>query len=229
MLSVLIICKQVDEYLMHAVKSVEALNPQILINISDAGEGLGVRKNRLIMRSLYEWVLILDTDEFVSKSLLDEINKVVNKAETGINAFLIPYQNYALGQRLSYGGEKFSKARLFRRSFGSVQLTDVHEEVVIEGKIGNLIGHIYHYSYRTIDQIITKFTKYAWQVAEEKRKAREQVTLKKLFLYGPHMVWARVIKDEGWRDGWRGIVIALCFGYMEALTYWLLLWRKLFG
>jgi hypothetical protein len=103
----------------------------------------------------------------------------------------------------------------------------IHEEVVVRGKIGKLTGVIHHYSYRTPWQVLTKFTRYAWLVATEKQKAGERVTLKKLFLYGPHMFWARCIEEEGWRDGWRGVILAKYFGYMEGLTYWLLLYRNI--
>lgn len=229
MISVLIVCRQVDDMLLRTIKSVEALNPQILVDISSGGkEALGARKNRLIYQAAYEWVLVLDTDEVASKQLMKEIINVVSHTKKNICGYKISYQNYAFGNLLLYGGEKFSKVRLFQRQYGILTPLSIHEEIEISGEIDKLTGTIYHYSYRTLRQVFIKFTKYAWQMAGEKRKVHEGVTLKKLFLYGPHMVWARAIKDEGWRDGWRGIVIALCFGYMETLMYWLLLWRNIF-
>lgn len=229
MFTVIIVCQQIEELLLRTVKSIEGLTPQILIDISLKGEPLGVRKNQLIRQAANDWVLILDTDEIVSPQLFKELKAVIKNSPPEINGYFIPYRNYAFGSSVKYGGENFSKVRLFRKIFGNVTHRVVHEEIIIHGKIGKIREAIYHYSYRSLRQTLSKFTKYAWQVAEEKLEARELVTPAKLFLYGPHMVWARAVKDEGWRDGWRGIVIALCFGYMEALTYWMLLWRKLFG
>ncbi|MEK7073871.1 MAG: hypothetical protein AAB960_00915 [Patescibacteria group bacterium] len=230
MLTVIIICKDPDEFLLRAVKSVEELNPQILIGLSSTyNQPLGVRKKNLISMASYEWVLIIDTDEAVSQHLRNEIKEMIEYRTNTVSGYEIPYENYIFGRRAFYGGEVFSKTRLIRKTVGSITTADVHEEITIRGKVGKLNGVIYHDSYRSLVQVLRKFTKYAWQMAGEKRKAHESVTVKKLFLYGPHMVWARAVKDEGWRDGWRGIVIALCFGYLETLMYWLLLFRNIFA
>ena len=229
MLSVIIVCNKIDESLSRTVKSVEALRPQMLIDISsDKKANLGLRKNRLVRSASFPWVLVLDTDEVVSANLLFEINKVINSIKSEIHGYEVPYKNFAFNKYIQYGGEKFAKARLFRRDYGRLTETPIHEEIVINGKKEKLRGVIYHSSYRSVGQIISKFTKYAWLVAGEKREMNEPLSIKKLFLYGPHMVWARAIKDEGWRDGWQGIVLALCFGYMEMLIYWFLLWQNLF-
>ncbi len=229
MLSVLIICQKIDENLIRSVQSIEALHPQILIGVSDTNISLGLRKNTLIRQSTHDWVLVLDSDEVVSVELLHEIKTILQINLTEVRGYRIPYQNYAFGGVLRYGGEKYAKIRLFRKKFGQISIVPIHEEIDVVGQISKLSNVIIHNSYRSTSQLLTKFTKYAWQVAGEKRKSHERVTLKKLFMYGPHMVWARAIKDQGWRDGWRGIVIALCFGYMETLTYWFLLWRNLIG
>lgn len=227
MFSLLIICKQIDDSLIRTVNSVAGLKPQILVDISAKEyETLGQRKNKIIRMAANEWVLMLDSDEVVSKSLFNEINEALRTSREDVFGYSIPYQNYIFGKPVRYSGEKYAKVRLFRKDYGSVTDLPVHEEVAIKGKIEKLNGVIHHYSYVSLPQVLKKFTKYAWQMAGEKRKSHEGVTLKKLFMYGPHMVWARAIKDEGWRDGWRGIVIALCFGYMETLMYWLLLWRN---
>ena len=226
MISVLIVCQRVDDNLIRTIQSVEELHPQILVDISSGNEPLGVRKNRLIRMAAYDWVLVLDTDECVSKELINEINSIVKSKENVIHGFTISYQNYIFGKSVFFGGEKYSRNQFFRKLYGKFTPSPIHEHPIIEGSVIRLNGVIHHYSYVSLPQVLKKFTKYAWQMAGEKRKVHEGITFKKLFFYGPHMIWARVIKEEGWRDGWRGIVIALCFGYMETLMYWLLLWRN---
>ncbi len=222
MISVIIICQKIDDNLLRTIKSVSALKPQILIGLSNSNEALGVRKNRLIQIASFEWILVLDTDECASSVLLKSINNIITE-KNDLVGYSIQYENYALGGRIFYGGESYAKKRLFNKKFGKINEVPIHEEIELCGNVGNIDGAIYHNSYTSIRHVLMKFTKYAWQMAGEKRKVHEGVTLKKLFMYGPHMVWARAVKDEGWRDGWRGIVIALCFGYMETLIYWFLL------
>ncbi len=271
---------------------------------------LGERKQELVERAKGDWILVLDADERVGEELRREIESLAHspRRSHGLTSFSlppsevvnaaayrIPYQNYVFGRPVDYGGERYSKVRLFRKGFGRVSPEALHEEVIIRkefhkatpcksqgsgledkgwipgqarnGKlIGELKGVIHHHSYRTPGQLITKFTRYAWTAAgmlakkqreqrldprvrgddkewggDDKLEAGSRVPpvrragkpgmtadgiLKQLFLYGPHMVWARFIKEKGYKDGWRGLVLALAFGYMEGLTYWFLLFRK---
>ena len=225
MLSLLIISPKSDESYRRTVESVKALHPTVLIDTST--DSLGVRKNRLIKKAKTNWVLLLDTDEIASLHLVKEIQTILKNDSTDIHGYEIPYQNYVFGKPVYYGGEKYSKVRLFQKNYGSVTNVPIHEEVVVAGSIGTLTGIIHHYSYRTLRQVLSKFTRYAWLVAGEKRRIGERVTIKKLFLYGPHMFWARFVGDKGYRDGWRGYILAKSFGYMEGATYWLLLWRTI--
>lgn len=186
---------------------------------------LGTRKQFLIEEAKGEWILILDTDETVSSELQAEIQEILDnpKKSSGVNGYRIPYQNYVFGKPVHHGGERYSKVRLFRRGKGRVSQVPLHEEVEVEGKIVNLKGVIHHHSYRNPIQLLVKFTKYAWTASREKKKTGETITLKKLFLYGPHMFWARFVKDEGYKDGLYGFILAKAFGYMETMTYWFLL------
>lgn len=221
MLSVIIICQKSSE-VGETRRSVLRLNPDFLIDQdSNNGRNLGQRKNALVKKARGEWVLILDTDERVSTDLLLEIKRVIKKNKKDIHGYRIPYQNHIFGKPVYFGGEQYSKVRLLRKKFGRVNPVALHEEIEITGKIGELKGKILHYSYRTPWQVFKKFTNYAYLAAKEKHG--ESVSIKKLFLYGPHMVWARLIKEQGYKDGWRGLFLALAFGYMEILTYWILL------
>ena len=135
----------------------------------------------------------------------------------------IPYQNYVFGKPVYYGGEAYGKVRLFRRGYGRVLKTPLHEEIAASGMIGEMKGRIHHHSYRSVGQLFGKFTQYA-KIAASQTPRNDMA--KKLFLYGQHMFWARFVRDRGYKDGWRGLVLALAFAYMEALTYVLLFLRK---
>jgi len=195
--------------------------------ITQVESNIGIRKLNLVSSAKGEWILLLDTDEVVSPELSKEIREVIKITPSRIHGYEIYYQNYVFGSPVYYGGEKYGKVRLFRRKYGTVTQVPIHEEVIVKGKIGKLKNVLHHYSYRSPWQVITKFTRYAWLLAAEKQQIGEQLTLSKLFFYGLHMFWARCIEDEGWKDGWRGVVLAFLFGYMESMIYWLLLWRNL--
>jgi (heptosyl)LPS beta-1,4-glucosyltransferase len=221
-LTVLIVSKDRKSIPSEILGVADRINAKLLVD-TDNRKPLGIRKQNLIKKAITEWVLLLDTDEYLSGTLIRNINKAMKRDIKSINGYRIEYLNHAFGRPIYYGGEKYAKLRLFRRSCGAVTAAPLHEETVVLGNISPINGVILHYSYRTIWQTLVKFSKYAWIAAKEKKLEKEKVTVKKLFLYGLHMFWARYIKDQGWRDGWRGYILASCFAYMENLTYWLLL------
>ncbi|MBI2404631.1 glycosyltransferase family 2 protein [Candidatus Gottesmanbacteria bacterium] len=243
-LSVVMITNNAGEVIGGALASIHGLWSELLINDDASTDGtrriaerygakiftlknknLGERKQWLITKARGDWVLILDGDERVSKELGQEIKKVISHNDT-IRGYHIPYQNYVFGKPVYWGGERYSKVRLFRRGYGKITPLQLHEEVIVKGEVGTLQGVIHHHSFRTPIQLFSKFTNYARIAAKEKKRHGETLSLAKLFLYAPHMFWARFIKEKGYKDGWRGFVLAFAFAYMEGLTYAMLLWGK---
>lgn len=241
-LSVVMVTHNAAGVIEPALKSISGLSDELLVadsgstdktraivkayggKVFESDKNLGERKGWLIDNANRNWVLVLDSDERVSKELYKEIKKINDKT---IHGYRIPYQNYVFGKPVYYGGEKYSKIRLFQKNKGTIDPIPLHEEVRVKGKVGALQGVLHHHSYRSLRQLFFKFTSYACIAAGEKQKNKEHVTFAKLFLYAPHMFWARFIKEQGFRDGWRGFVLAFAFAYMEGLTYAMLLWRKI--
>jgi len=173
-----------------------------------------------------DWILVLDSDEILSPGLKKEIKLLFKtKKISQYSAFFIPFQNHFLGRKINYGGESYKKLRFFKKNAVKIDPSLVHEKFeVIQGKVGQLKNKVYHYSYRSYIQVLKKFTDYAIREARKKYQKKEKLTLKKLFLYAPHMFYARFIKDKGYKDGLFRIPLDLAFSYMEGLTYWYLLY-----
>lgn len=180
---------------------------------------LGIRKAYGIEQAMSDWILILDSDEVVSPVLAREITEVIGKRRA-TDVYYIPYKNHFLGRVVRYGGERYAMPRLFRRKKARMKDALVHEQIMFDvGRSGCLHAPILHYSYRSLPQMYAKFTKYAIQEARQRRKNGEKTSLKKIFMYPPHMVWARFIEDRGYKDGFFRLPLDLGFGYMELLTY----------
>ncbi len=246
-LSVVMITKNADEVIEEALKSVEGLWDELLIADDEStddtrmlikqyegkivtlkNKNLGERKQWLVEHAKKEWVLVLDSDEKVSKELYKEIKRLLMSGnDRKINGYWIPYQNYIFGKPIYWGGEKYSKVRFFRKGKGNVDPFPVHEEIQVNGKVAQLKGVIHHHSYRSFDQLFLKFTGYAWIAAQKKHDEKEKISLEKLFCYAPHMFWARFVKEKGYKDRWRGFILAFAFAYMEGLTYWILFFKHI--
>lgn len=185
---------------------------------------LGRQKAFALSQAKGAWVLHLDADERVSPGLKTQILEAIKQKE--YDGYKIQYLNHFLGNPIRHGGEDYAMVRLFRRDKASVSSSPVHEHVEVAGEIGLLEGPILHFSYRSISQLFSKFTDYAHREAKRKRAAGERVTLRKLFIDPPHLVWARYIESGGYRDGFVRLLLDVAFGYMEFMTYVFLLRKR---
>ncbi len=193
-------------------------------------EDLGKQKRYAAGKAKGKWILILDSDEIVSEKLQREIVKLLNCCIAENDAYLIPYHNHFLGRRVRYGGEDYKMIHLFQKNAAKISPRLIHEKFELKsGKVGRLKGHIDHYSYRSFWQMYKKFTGYAIRDARQKKAAGEKSSLKKIFLYPPHMFWARFIKSKGYKDGWWRMPLDLGFAYMEFLTYITLALKNIFS
>lgn len=237
-LSVLILTKNNEDVLEEAFLSIKDLNCKTLIIDSNSKDktlqiakkhqayiynfnenNLGKKRQYALEKASSGWVLFLDADERLTKKLIHELKTTLSK-KTKYNAFLIPFANHYLGRRVRYGGENYKMLRLIKRSDALINPLLVHEKIISKsGKIGTLKTSIAHYSYRSLCQMYLKFTDYAIREARQKKLIKEKTSIRKVFLYPPHMFWARFIKDKGYKDGIFRIPLDLGFAYMELLTY----------
>lgn len=250
-LTLLIITKNAEKLLDHVILSAKGIVDRIVIvdNVSTDktieiakkysakiinynGNNLGEQRNIGLQEVKTEWVLVLDSDERLSLGLKQEIQETLSRYSE-FDGFFIPFQNHFLGKEINHGGENYSMLRLFRTDSATIKPDLVHEGFKIkDGRISKLKNKIIHYSYRSLSQTFTKFTDYSFREAQQKFEAGERSSLKKIFMYPPHMFWARFIKDKGYKDGMFRIPLDLGFAYMDFLTYvllaikWLRLARK---
>lgn len=246
-LSGVMITKNAEGTIGQSLKSLEGLADEIIIvddhstdrtteiarkfkaKIYDHQEtDYGKQKQYAIEKTSGDWILILDSDEIVSEGLREEIYTTLNpsasfRASTKHvthDAYLISFQNHFFGKQLKHGGEDYKKLIFFKRDSVKIDPALVHEKFESKsGNIGVLKNKMLHYSYRSLPQMFAKFTDYGIREARQKHLKGEKSSLVKVFLYPPHMFWARFIKDKGYRDGFFRIPLDLGFAYIEFLTY----------
>jgi glycosyltransferase involved in cell wall biosynthesis len=120
-----------------------------------------------------DWVLLLDADEVLTPALADEIGKAIrNPNFTGYQVFL---RISFLGRELRFGGHGFWKLSLFRRGKGhfecrlrdqdhSMSDIEVHEHVVVDGRVGKLKHPLQHHNIESLDRYLTKHNEYSnWE------------------------------------------------------------------
>ncbi len=231
MLSVVIIARDAAESLSASLKSVRQLADEIVVVVDDRtcdetallaksfGAKVYIRKfdnfagqkNYAAAKARGEWVLALDADERVSPRLADEIKRVL--PNTDKTAFKIPRLNYIFGKPVYHTNWEPSADNhiwLWKKDYGR-WVGAVHEEVVFEGKVGQLSGFKLHNSYKTVEEFMTKMNDYT---------SRETQATNPFFDFFRRYVW-----HAGWRDGWQGLFLS----YLQAISHtavWVKLWEK---
>ena len=114
--------------------------------LTTAWQGFGRTKNFALDQARGDWVFSLDTDERVPPALQAEILAVV-QADGPLDGYRVARKNYFCGRWIRHlGWYPDYTLRLFRRGQGRFRDREVHEEVVVDGPVGNLKTPLDHYS-----------------------------------------------------------------------------------
>ena len=111
--------------------------------LSAPWQGFGRTKNFALDQARGDWVFSLDTDERVPPALQEEILAVV-EADGPLNGYRVARKNYFCGRWIRHlGWYPDYTLRLFRRGRGRFRDREVHEEVVVDGPVGDLPTPLY--------------------------------------------------------------------------------------
>jgi glycosyltransferase involved in cell wall biosynthesis len=121
----------------------------------------------------FDWILLLDADEFLTPQLIEEIRRAIRNPD--VAGYYIALRMYFLDRALRYGDASFWKLSLFRRGKGryecrlkeqdaSMADMEVHEHVVVEGVTAQLMNPIIHNNVESLSRYIQKHDEYSnWE------------------------------------------------------------------
>lgn len=120
-----------------------------------------------------DWILLLDADEILLEPIKEEIAEAVRS--DAYDGYWLCFQLYFLGRQLRHGGFDLWKLFLFRRGKGryerrldaqDAQMGDieVHEHVVVDGRVGRLKNPVRHENWNSLYRFIQKHNEYSeWE------------------------------------------------------------------
>ena len=187
--------------------------------------GFGLQKNFGMEQASSDWILILDADERVTDELRREISDCLNGWTTGAPvAYRIPRRNFFYGAWVRGGGVYPDyQVRLFRRGMARYNDVAVHENLLVDGEIGTLAGHLDHYTERSIHDHFRKFGLYTTLAAQEKSKSVQEVRAADLLVRPLVVFFKTYLAKEGYRDGVRGLIVCT-FASMYTFVKYAKLW-----
>lgn len=164
-----------------------------------------------------EYILYLDTDEKISDELKKSIQKVLS-GDSEYAGFRLLRKNYYLGKNEWPYIEKLE--RFFKKEKLKEWQGDLHESPVVEGKIGELEGYIFHFTHRDLDSMLEKTI--SWSSTEALLRYNSN---------HPKIVWWRFprvmltaflgsyIKQRGYKAGVVGVIESVYQAFSAFITY----------
>jgi glycosyltransferase involved in cell wall biosynthesis len=178
------------------------------------------QKNFALDKAENDWVLSLDADEVVTPQLAREIQSVLSSENLEQSGFLIQRRNFFLGRWIEHSSwSPDLKLRLFDRTRGRFSGEDPHDFVKVNGKVGRLEGHLFHYTYENFEYQARALTRWGMDAARAKHRAGKKFRLSHLILRPPYAFFKGYILKQGFRDGMPGLIIAVMNSYYTWLKY----------
>lgn len=180
------------------------------------------QRNFALEKARGTWILSVDADETVTKSLAKEIKKAI--CSDKFDAYSIPRKNRIFGKFIKHTRWQPELDRhiwLFKKEKGR-WVGDVHEEVEVQGKVSKLNSAKIHYQYKTVAEFFEMMNRYSEMEAEEKFRKGIKFSYFRLFYDPLYNFLVRFFYRLGFLDGWRGFVLS----YLMAI-YHLQVWAKI--
>jgi acetyltransferase-like isoleucine patch superfamily enzyme/glycosyltransferase involved in cell wall biosynthesis len=117
-----------------------------------------------------DWVFILDADEMILPHLKEELLAIASRPieETKESAFNVNRYFVFLEKRIRHCGYYPSwNVRFFKRGKARYENREVHEHMIVDGKIGKLRGHMEHNDRRGLSRYLSKYNQYSTLEAKE--------------------------------------------------------------
>jgi glycosyltransferase involved in cell wall biosynthesis len=177
------------------------------------------QKNWAVPQCRHPWVLQIDTDEVISPEARAEIEASVATAPTGVHAFRMPRRNHVLGRGLRHGGiYPDYQTRLFRRDYGRWREREVHAHVIVPGEVATLRQDLLHYGMPFLSNQLRNLDRYTRYEADELKKTGRKFRWHGLLLRPWKVFLHRYLGLQGYRDGWRGLIVCAYLGMYEFLS-----------
>jgi glycosyltransferase involved in cell wall biosynthesis len=231
----------VDEVkaLPRALKSVKSLVDEMILvidprtdkltkQITEIGKKYGAKiyfrkldnfsnqNNFAIEKATGDWILSLDADEEISKELRREILAVVS-SRSSVVGYSMPRKNIILGKYIKHtrwDPELDRHIWLWKKGYGK-KVGDVHEEVVVDGKVGGLENAKIHYQYETVAEFVDMINRYSELEAGQIVQKGGKFSYFHLLWDPVYMFLVRYFYRLGFLDGQHGFVLSYLMAIYE--------------
>ncbi len=179
-------------------------------------------RNKGLKEAKGDWILYVDADERISKTLSEEILlKIKNENTENYSGYAIPRRNFIFGKEFKHSGQypDYQK-RLFRKEDFIKWTGDVHEEPNFKGELGHMKNPMIHKKNINISQMVQKTNQWSEIEARLMIEAHHPpMTLSRFFTAIIREFWFRMIVQMAFLDGVEGIIYAIYQVFSKFTSY----------
>jgi glycosyltransferase involved in cell wall biosynthesis len=187
-------------------------------------EGYSKTKQRAVSLASNNWVLWIDADEALTDQLRNELLELKNSTPD-YSAYSIPRKANFLGRWILHSGWYPGRVvRLFNKNKARFSDHQVHEQLIVNGEIGDLKSDLEHYTDPNIFHYFEKFNNYTSIAAKELNTNNKSFSVLDLILR-PIVIFVKMyIVKLGFLDGIQGFILAV-FSSAYVFTKYAKLWE----
>jgi glycosyltransferase involved in cell wall biosynthesis len=179
------------------------------VHVTADWPGYGPQKNRALDRATGDWVISVDSDEWIRPELRDEIQRTV-ATPTSLPAYAMPRRSSFCGRYMRHSGWwPDYVVRLFRREAGRFTDDHTHERLVVNGRVGRLREPLMHEAITDLEQMLAKMNAYSASSARMKSQQGKRATLLTAVLHGAWTFFRTYVVRRGFLDGREGFILAI--------------------
>lgn len=165
------------------------------------------------------------------QQLLEKRDGKIGTEDGDYVAFFFPRLNFFLGKYLKYGGVyPDGVIRLFKRGKAYLPCKDVHEQMVVLGKVGWLQNDLLHIDSPTFSRYLERNSRYIDLISNDLVKnsvGKTPTNFIKYFLWLPsYWFLLTLIRHKGILDGFRGIIFSLFSSLRFPRAYYRYIFKK---
>lgn len=171
--------------------------------------GHGPQKNRALDRASGDWIVALDSDEWLTPELRAEVERAIVE-QRGHAAFAIPRRSSFCGRIMRHSGWwPDHVVRLFRRDAARFSEDHTHDRLIVNGTTGRLRQPIMHEAITDLEQMIAKMNMYSTSAAHMKLREGRGASLFTALLHGGWAFFRTYVLRLGFLDGREGFMLAV--------------------
>jgi (heptosyl)LPS beta-1,4-glucosyltransferase len=187
-------------------------------------QGFGPSKQQALLRATGDWVLSLDADEVVDDELRLAILHAVSRNDPAISGFRLNRRSNFLGRWMGHSGWYPDRiTRLVRRTQARFSEHAVHEQLLVDGRLSDLPGHLLHYTDPDWPHYLAKLSRYAELSAQALHAKGRRSSWWDLTVRPAYQFVRTYILQRGFLDGRAGFLLA-CGSAFHVFSKYATLW-----